>query len=289
MTVVGILHPGSMGAAIAAQAKKSGTEVVWCPSGRSSASSERARKYGLEPVGGVGTMAERADIILSICPPAHAVEVAAAVAAQPFTGIYVDGNAISPATMGRISALFDQSGAAVVDGSVIGSPPSASKSTRLYLAGPHEPLATVASVFSGSAVHVHPLPGPIGQASALKLSYSSYQKASRALAAVANALAAEHGVEKELQEIAQGRTTSYLAETAYFPKVAARAWRWAPEMEEVARALDEVGLPSELATASADVMERWAALRDSPMTIEQALAALHAPTDGGEASLGGEG
>ncbi|MFF0429634.1 DUF1932 domain-containing protein [Streptomyces sp. NPDC004520] len=281
MTVVGILHPGSMGAAIAAQAKRSGAEVVWCPSGRSSASSERARKYGLEPVDSLGAMAEQVDIILSVCPPAHAVEVAAAVAAHPFTGVYVDGNAISPATMGRISTLFGQSGATVVDGSVIGSPPSASKSTRLYLAGPHQALARVASVFSGSSVHVHLLPGPIGQASALKLSYSSYQKASRALAAVANALAAEHGVEKELLEIGQGRTTSYLTETAYFPKVAARAWRWGPEMDEVARALDEAGLPSELATASAAVMERWGALRDTSMTIEQALAALHAPAGGG--------
>ncbi|GHH24383.1 NAD(P)-dependent oxidoreductase [Streptomyces rubradiris] len=275
MTVVGILHPGSMGAAIAAQAKQSGAKVVWCPSGRSSASSERAGKYGLEPVGSLAAMADQADIILSICPPAHAVEVAAAVAAQPFSGVYVDGNAISPATMDRISTLFDQSGATVVDGSVIGSPPSASKSTRLYLAGPREPVAAVASVFSGSAVHVRLLPGPLGQASALKLSYSSYQKASRALAAVAHALAAEHGVEEELDEIAQGRTTSYLAETAYFPKVAARAWRWAPEMEQVARALDEAGLPSELATASAGVMERWGALRDTPMTVPQALAALH--------------
>ncbi|MFI1828342.1 DUF1932 domain-containing protein [Streptomyces sp. NPDC020412] len=286
MTVLGILHPGSMGAPIAAQAKKSGAEVVWCPSGRSSASVERARKYGLEPVGSLGVMAERADVILSVCPPAHAVEVAAAVAAQQFTGVYVDGNAISPATMGRIRTLFGQSGATVVDGSVIGSPPSASKSTRLYLAGPHETLASVASVFSGSAVHVRLLPGAVGQASALKLSYSSYQKASRTLAAVAHALAAEHGVQGELQEIAQGRTTSYLAETAYFPKVAARAWRWAPEMEEAARALEEAGLPPEMATASAAVMERWGALRDMPMTVEQAITGLHAPASSEEADPG---
>ena len=288
MTVVGILHPGSMGAAVAAQAKASGSQVLWCPAGRSPASQERARKYGLEAVDDLRGMVERADVILSICPPAHAVEVAAAVAAQAFAGVYVDGNAISPATMGRISAALQQSGATVVDGSVIGSPPSASKSPRLYLAGSHAASARVASVFSGSAVNVHILSGDIGQASALKLSYSSYQKASRALAAVAHALAAEHGVEEELQAIAQGRTTSYLAETSYFPKVAARAWRWVPEMDEVAHALDEAGLPSELAAASAAVMERWGTLRDTPMTIEQALAALHAPADGAGAGLEGE-
>ncbi|MFD3571649.1 DUF1932 domain-containing protein [Streptomyces sp. NPDC058667] len=289
MTVVGILHPGSMGAAVASQVKASGARVLWCPQGRSPASRERAQRYGLDPVDDLKAMVERADIILSLCPPAHAMEVATAVAAEAFAGVYVEGNAISPAAMGSISAVLGRSGAAVVDGSVIGSPPSASKSTRLYLAGPHEASARVASVFSGSAVHARILPGRIGQASALKLSYSSYQKASRVLAAVAHALAAEHGVEEELQEIAQGRAVSYLAETAYFPKVAARAWRWAPEMEEVARALDEVSLPSELATASAAVMERWDALRDTPMTIGEALAALHTPAGGRDPELEGEG
>ncbi|MEU9862016.1 phosphogluconate dehydrogenase [Streptomyces sp. NPDC047971] len=173
-------------------------------------------------------MTERADIILSICPPAHAQEVAAAVADQGFSGLYVDGNAVSPATMTSISATLSQSGATVLDGSVIGSPPSDSKDTRFFLSGPSEGLAQVAAVFADSAVRVRPLPGDVGKASVLKLSYSSYQKASRALTAVARALAADHGVEGELLDIAQGRTTSYLTETAYFPKVAARAWRWAP-------------------------------------------------------------
>ncbi|MEU6774190.1 DUF1932 domain-containing protein [Streptomyces sp. NPDC046759] len=41
-------------------------------------------------------------------------------------------------------------------------------------------------------------------------------------------------MEAELLDIAQVRTTSYLAETGYFPKVAARTWRWGPEMREAA-------------------------------------------------------
>ncbi|MFJ7948647.1 DUF1932 domain-containing protein [Streptomyces sp. NPDC096354] len=288
MTVLGILHPGSMGAAVAAQAKRSGAEVLWCPTGRSLASRERAQRYGLRPVSDLGEMAQEADIILSICPPSHAAEVAAAVAAQGFSGLYIDGNAVSPATMTSVSATLRRSGATVIDGSVIGSPPSDSKDTRLYLAGPSQGLAQVAAVFADSTVRVHPLPGDIGQASALKLSYSSYQKASRALAAVAHAFAVDHGVEGELLDIAQGRTTSYLAETAYFSKVAARAWRWAPEMREVAHALDEVGLPSDLATASAAVMERWNDLRDTTVEIEQALAALHRRADSKDAELTGE-
>lgn len=280
MTVVGILHPGSMGAAVAAQAGLNGAEVLWSPAGRSSATKERAQRYGLTAVSGLRELTAQADIILSICPPAYAEDVAADVAAHPFTGLYVDGNAISPASMARVSSIVALPGATVIDGSIIGSPPSASKSARLYLSGPADALTPVASLFADSAVKVHPLPGAVGRASALKLSYSSYQKASRVLAAVSYALAHDYGVEEELLDIAQGRTTSYLAETAYIPKAAARSWRWAPEMREVAYALRDAGLPPDLAEASAAVMSQWDNLKDSPLDIPQVLKRLHRSSDG---------
>jgi len=279
MTVVGVLHPGSMGAAVAAQARLNGAEVLWCPTGRSLATEERARRSGLTAVNDLDELTERSDVILSICPPAYAEDVAVEVSAHPFTGIYVDGNAISPASMAHISAIMGRTEATVVDGSVIGSPPSDSKSARLYLSGPADALPPVASLFVDTAVQARPLPGGIGRASALKLSYSSYQKASRILAAVSYALAKDYGVEEELLGIAQGRTTNYLTETGYIPKVAARSWRWGPEMHEVADALREVGLPADLAEASAVVMSRWDGHRDSSMSISDALEQLHHSTD----------
>ncbi|MET9361927.1 DUF1932 domain-containing protein [Streptomyces sp. NPDC006632] len=275
MTTLGILHPGSMGAAIAAQARRSGAAVLWCPAGRSASSKARAEEYGLTPVRTLSEMTEQADIILSLCPPTAAEDVARDVAACAYGRIYVDGNAVSPATVANISAIVEHSGATAVDGSVIGSPPSDSKSPRLYLSGPANVLPPVARLFAGSTVQARILPGGIGQASALKLSYSSYQKASRALAAVAYALASDHGVEAELLDIAEGRTTSYLAETAYFPKAAARSWRWSPEMKEAADALEEAGLPSELANAAAAVMERWAGLKDTSADLAHVLEVLH--------------
>ncbi|MFD6306216.1 DUF1932 domain-containing protein, partial [Streptomyces sp. NPDC060223] len=98
---------------------------------------------------------------------------------------------------------------------------------------------------------------------------------SRVLAAVSYALAKDYGVEGELLDIAQGRTTNYLAETAYIPKVAARSWRWGPEMGEVADALREAGLPADLAEASATVMSRWDDLRDSSKSAAEVLDHLH--------------
>ncbi|GGO55353.1 6-phosphogluconate dehydrogenase [Streptomyces daqingensis] len=275
MTVVGVLHPGSMGAAVARQVQRSGADVLWCPTGRSLATKERALRCGLTSVRDLRELTDAADVILSICPPAYAEDVAAEVATHMFTGIYVDANAVSPATMARIDATAARGGVTVVDGSIIGSPPSASKSPRLYLSGPEDSLAAVASLFTGSAVHPHVLPGGVGRASALKLSYSSYQKTSRVLAAVSYALAREYEVDEALLDIAQGRTTSYLAETDYIPQVAARSWRWGPEMEEAAATLREAGLPAELAEASAAVMSRWENLRDSSLGIPEVLEHLH--------------
>ncbi|MEU6069218.1 DUF1932 domain-containing protein [Streptomyces sp. NPDC047082] len=275
MTTLGILHPGSMGAAVAAQARRCGAEVLWCPADRSTSTKQRAERYGLTPVHALRELAERADIILSLCPPAAAEDVARNVASCSYAGIYVDGNAVSPATMANISAIVQGSGATAVDGSVIGSPPSDSKSPRLYLSGPAGALRLVAQLFEGSTVQARLLSGEIGQASALKLSYSSYQKTSRVLAAVSYALARDYGVAEELLDIAQGRTTSYLTETGYIPKVAARSWRWSPEMEEVAATLRDAGLPAELAEAAAAVMSRWDDLRDSSLGTPEVLERLH--------------
>ncbi|MGV9988052.1 DUF1932 domain-containing protein [Streptomyces olivaceus] len=279
MTTLGVLHPGSMGAAVAAEARRSGAEVLWCPAGRSASSKERAARYGLTPVQTLSEMVDRADIILSLCPPAVAEDVALEVAACSYAGIYVDGNAVSPATMTNVSAIAQRSGATAVDGSVIGSPPSESKSPRFYLSGPADAVRPVAQLFEGSTVQARLLSGGIGQASALKLSYSSYQKASRVLAAVAYALASDYGVEAELVDIAEGRTNSYLAETSYFPKVAARSWRWGPEMKEAAQALEGAGLPADLADAAASVMGRWAGLKDTSPNLARVLEELHEGAD----------
>ncbi|MFI0963660.1 DUF1932 domain-containing protein [Streptomyces sp. NPDC021080] len=101
---------------------------------------------------------------------------------------------------------------------------------------------------------------------------------SSSTAAIAHALAGDHGVEAELLDIAEGRTTSYLAETAYFPKVAARSWRWAPETKEAARALEETRLPSDLAAAA--VMRRWAGLKDTSPDLALVLEGLHSGPEG---------
>ncbi|MBX6390586.1 MAG: NAD(P)-dependent oxidoreductase [Frankia sp.] len=286
MTTVGILHPGSMGAAVAAQAKRNAT-VLWCGEGRSRATADRATRSGLTAASDLADLVSRSEIILSICPPAHAEEVAQTVAALSFTGVYVEGNAVSPETMSRIAKLIERPGATVVDGAVVGSPPSPSKVARLLLAGRADAVAAVERVFRGTQVRPLVLPGGMGSASALKLAYSSYQKTSRVLALVAYAFAAEHGVEQFLLDIARIRSGSYLAEPDYFPKVAARAWRWAPELRETAQALSAQNLPKEVVESAADILERLRTFRDGSPQVDEVLERLRSPRPSGPHPDGG--
>ncbi|MET9183157.1 DUF1932 domain-containing protein [Kitasatospora aureofaciens] len=273
--VLGVLHPGSMGAAVAACAVSAGTRVLWCPDGRSAATVRRAEQAGLEPVVELRALLERAEVVLSLCPPAAAEDVAREVARHRFAGVYVEGNAISPDRVERIADLVSGSARAVVDGSVTGSPPVGGKQAQLFLSGPPDAARLVSELFSGTAVSTPVLGEEIGQASALKVSYTAYQKASRVLAALSYGLAQHHGVDQALLDVAGKRSSSYLVETDYIAKTAARAWRWAPELEEAADTLRAAGLPDEVLRAVAETLHRWTdAKDDGELSAEGALRIL---------------
>ncbi|WP_062010281.1 NAD(P)-dependent oxidoreductase [Streptomyces hygroscopicus] len=273
---VGILHPGSMGAAVAACAATNAAEILWCAAGRSPASAARATQFGLTPVATLSELLDRSDIVISLCPPAAAEDLARDVAGHRFAGVYVEANAINPERAQRIVALLPE--ATVVDGGVVGSPPVGGKTPTLYLSGPVDATARVGALFANTAVQAAVLGTDVGKASALKLSYASFQKASRVLAALAVGMAREHGVDQELIEVASRRTDSYLSEPQYVAKTAARAWRWGPELEEAAHALAAAGLPPEMLRAAASTLARWhEAKDDSELTLTDALDRLAQP------------
>jgi 3-hydroxyisobutyrate dehydrogenase-like beta-hydroxyacid dehydrogenase len=274
---VGILHPGSMGAAIAACAGTNAAAVLWCAEGRSPASAARAEKAGLTSVATLPELLDRSDIVISLCPPAAAEDLARDVAQARFAGVYVEANAINPERAARIAGLLAPE-ATVVDAGVVGSPPVRGKTPTLYLSGPSAATARLEELFAGTAVWAKVLGAEIGQASALKLAYAAYQKASRVLVALATGLAREHGVDQELIGIASRRTTSYLSEPEYIAKTAARAWRWGPELEEAADMLAAAGLPPEMLHAAATTLARWDDAKDaSELTLTDALDRLAQP------------
>lgn len=195
-------------------------EVLWASEGRSEATAARAASF--TEVSSVQELVRASDVVLSICPPAIAEDVAGEVFGHGFGGIYVEANAISPERMRRIAAL----GRHVVDGSII-----AAHGINVYLAGDEAP--TVARLF-GSGVRAIPLEGPIGAASALKMAFGGWNKIGIALTGQAHAIARAYGVTAELE--AEGVPADRLE------RVADRAWRWAPEMEEIADLCRELGL-----------------------------------------------
>lgn len=256
MTTVTLLHPGAMGSAVAAQAVAAGHEVLWVPEGRSEATHRRAKEAGATACDSLAETLGRSTIVLSICPPQAAEDVATTVAAHAFTGVYVDANAISPQRMQRIAEEI-RPGATVVDGAIFGPPPGEPRTARLYLAGDTPSVALVEELFTRTALHARRANGNIGSASALKMAFASYQKAARTLAGVAHALADTHGVGDQLTAEAQVMASNILSDPAYLPSVAARAWRWAPEMRDIADTLREAHLPADMAEATATVMCRW--------------------------------
>jgi 3-hydroxyisobutyrate dehydrogenase-like beta-hydroxyacid dehydrogenase len=255
---VGLLFPGEMGAAIGAAAR---ADVRWASEGRSERSTKRAAGAGLEDLGTVDALVAESDVLLSVCPPAIAEEVATMVADLGFQGLYVEANAVAPTRMERIAETVTAAGALVVDGSIIS--PGA---IHLYLAGETEDVASVAALFSGTAVDAIPLEGGIGAASALKMAFGGWNKIGIALTAQAHALARAYGAEAALA--AEG------VEARRILSAAPKAWRWAPEMDEIALTCAELGLPDGIARGAAELYRRWESHRDAKAELDDLLDEL---------------
>lgn len=239
---IGILHPGAMGVSVAACAAKSGNEVYWISEGRSEKTRERAEKHGLRDAGTLDKLCTTCDIILSICPPHAAEEVAQSVIANQFRGIYLDANAISPQRASRIGKLLGAAGIDFVDGGIIGSPAWKPGETWLYLAG-HR-AAEIAACFAAGPVEIQVIGKEAGKASALKMSYSAYTKGTTALLAAILAAAEQYNIREELYQQWDRDYPKLVQESEqHTRRVTAKAWRFAGEMEEIAATFEHIGLP----------------------------------------------
>jgi 3-hydroxyisobutyrate dehydrogenase-like beta-hydroxyacid dehydrogenase len=265
---VGFLHPGAMGAELAAACAG---ERRWVSSGRSPETTHRANAAGLLPYDSLEELAASASIIISVCPPDAAEEVASDVADTDFAGIYVDANAIAPATARRIGERFEH----FVDGGIIGPPPTASGTTRLYLSGPK--ASTVASLWNDSRLEVRLVEGGAGAASAVKVCFAAWTKGSAALLLAIRALAQGEGVTDAI--VAEWKTSmpDLLARAEHTAKaVSPKAWRFAGEMEQIAAAFAANDLPSGFHVAAAELYETLGEFKDrSPgPSLEEVLNVL---------------
>lgn len=228
-----IIAPGAMGSAIARRVAEHGGRVLTSLEGRSGATADRARGAGMRAASDEEIAAE-ADLFLSVVPPATALGLAErferAFAAQGRRPAFVDLNAISPDTATHVGRAFapDQ---VFVDGCIIGAPPSAESSPVLYLSGD---AAAAAAELCRVGLDARALPGPVGQASALKMCYGGITKGLAALGAAVAVAADRHGVTDILTREVQASLPDIAKRLhATLPQVSAKAYRWVAEMQEV--------------------------------------------------------
>jgi 3-hydroxyisobutyrate dehydrogenase-like beta-hydroxyacid dehydrogenase len=274
MTTVGILHPGDMGSVVGACAVAGGSRVLWASEGRSAGSRERAAAAGLEDARTVAALVAASDVILSVCPPHAAIDLARDVAGRRFAGLFVDANAVAPATAREIGTVVETGGATFVDGGLIGPPPRNAGSTRLYLSGREAKRA--AALFESTALKAIAIGDGPGAASALKMAYAAYTKGSSALLMAIRALAASEGVDDALlAEWRRSQPDLPKRSEAAARDNARKAWRFVGEMEEIAATFAAAGLPGGFHEAAAVIYERLAGYKDA--ATPPSMADLVAP------------
>jgi 3-hydroxyisobutyrate dehydrogenase-like beta-hydroxyacid dehydrogenase len=217
------------------------------------------------------------DFILSIVPPGEALalaeRLAPALRAADRKPIYVDCNAVSPETVLRIDRVVREAGASFVDGGIIGPPPDLDSSrTRIYLSGPDAEKVTVLRQF-GLSTPVQP--GPVGAASAMKMSYAGITKGFTALGATMMLAATRAGTADALvaeMTVSQPALLKWL--TTQMPRMHSKAYRWVAEMEEIAAFVGEDNPGSGFYQSAARSYEAIAADFEGPQIETTALDAF---------------
>ena len=267
---IGVLHPGEMGGSVGASARANASRVLWASEDRSAQTAERAAAAGLEDAKTLASLVAASDVILSVCPPHSALDLARSVAAHGFSGVYVDANAVAPGTAREIGRIVrkgggkggEKGGATFVDGGIIGPPARARGTTRLYLSG--EQAGHIVGLFEQGPLEAIVVEGGPGAASALKMAYAAYTKGTSALLVSIRALAMHEGVDSALlAEWARSQGDLGARSERAAGETARKAWRFAGEMAEIAATFDDAGLPDGFFLAAGKIYESLAGYKDA--------------------------
>ena len=241
MAVIGVIAQGMMGAGVGRRLHESGAEVRTLLTGRSAKSAERAQAAGMEPAADQHALLAGSDFFLSILPPGEAEALARqlAPALKPLDRkpVYVDCNAVSPQTAISIGEIIAPTGADFVDGGIIGGPPRPGYSPTIYASGP---TAGQTAVLRDWGIDWRVLDGPIGAASALKMSYAGITKGTTAIASAMLLGAARFGCgEALIAELTESQPEMLARFRDGIPRMYDKAYRWVAEMEEISDFLEQ--------------------------------------------------
>ena len=271
---VAIVAQGAMGAGVGARLVERGLRVITSLAGRSEASARRAKAAGMVAVS--DQECAQADFFLSICPPsdapALAEKMAALIARSDKKPIYVDCNAVSPPTKVLIGNTLLKAGAPFVDVGIIGLPPKEGRSPFLHASGPD---AEKFGALGDFGINVNVIEGPIGAASALKMSYAGITKGTTALGSMMMLAATRAGVADKLRaELDRSHPALVAQFQRAVPDMFDKAYRFVGEMEEIADFVGADEQAQQMYRAIADFYTRIAADHEGKHEETGALAAF---------------
>lgn len=270
---IAVVATGEMGSAVGAALVRRGHRVITDLTGRSAASRALAEQAGLEDVGSATALVEAAEIVLSIVPPAAAPAFARTVAtALEKTGarpVFVDCNALAPATVAEIAAPFDALGAPFVDAGIVGPAPRADRPpVRLYVSGRARAALLALDV---PEITVIDMGDDVGRASAIKMCYAALNKGFDALLTSVLLAAERLGVRAELmEEIRASQPEAAARSVRRVPTLAATAKRYVPEMREIAATFSAAGITPDFHRGAEWL---YAVLARTPLADETRLTA----------------
>lgn len=259
--IVAVIAAGEMGAAVGGRLGERGAEVRTSLVGRGTKTAERARRHGLVALDDDAQLLQDAAFVLSIVPPAEAVplaqRLAAALAGSRAKPVYVDCNAVSPATVAQAADAIERTGCAFVDAGIIGGPPRpGTPGPKFYACGA---AAGRFAALRERGLDVRVIEGKIGTASALKMAYGSITKGFTAIGAAAMLGATTAGVADLLKrELADSQPALKPWLDRQMPNMYAKAYRWVAEMEEVSGFVGESSPSSQMFEGVARLYEQLA-------------------------------
>ena len=271
---VAIVAQGAMGTGVGGRLVERGLRVVTSLAGRSDASARRAKAAGMIAVS--DEECAQADFFLSICPPsdapALAERMAALIAPAAKKPIYVDCNAVSPATKVGIGEIVLKAGAPFVDVGITGLPPRGDHSPWLHASGPD---AARFAVLGDFGIKVNVIEGPIGAASALKMSYGAITKGLTALGSMIMLAATRAGIADKLRAELDRTHPALIAQfQRAVPDMFDKAYRFVGEMEEIADFVGQDKSAQQMYEAIAEFYTRIAADHEGKKEETGALAAF---------------
>lgn len=273
---VGIVSPGDMGQAIAGRVKESGMNVYAALDGRSERTKSLARAAGLTDCGSIDKLVATCELIISVINPGEALDVAGKVAgAMKATGrkmAFADLNAVSPQTARDMDKLIRAAGGMYIDGGIIGPPPRGEKDRpRLYVSGPD---AYLFEQIKHPNLQVRIMSERVGDASGVKMCYAAMTKGTTALAVELLVAARKLGVEQALEkELRDSRADVFDWQMKSLGSMPPKAYRWVPEMQEIAKTFGELGMTRRMFEGATDIYAMVAATPLGKESPEQARKA----------------